>query len=369
MSKDPVALAQRLIQFPSITPIDAGVMDFLIELLTSHGFICEKLVFDDTTNLYARFGNEGPNLCFAGHTDVVPPGENWSMDPFSGIIKDGMLYGRGACDMKAAVSAFIAASIDFVSSNSFDGSISFLITGDEEGPATNGTKKILQYLKKKEEILSVCIVGEPTCPNQLGDMIKYGRRGSINFTLNVKGKQGHVAYPNLADNPIDKLILIMVKLKELKLDKGTKDFLPSNLEITNIEANNNATNIIPREAIARFNIRFNDLHTSDSLYKLIKEICGEHDLTYSCSAEAFIGSEESDMLAHLRAAITEITNIEPVLSTTGGTSDARFIKDHCPVVEFGLINKTAHHVDEHVAVQDIIKLKEIYFSFLKRYFK
>ena len=360
-----VALAQKLIQFPSITPIDAGIIDFLSTYITPHGFICQKLVFEDVTNLYARFGNSGKNFCFAGHTDVVPPGNNWSVDPFAGIIKNNMLYGRGASDMKAAIASFVIASVEFTKNYVFNGSISMLISGDEEGAADNGTPKVLQFLK---DTLDACVVGEPTCPNYLGEMIKYGRRGSINFTLTVQGKQGHVAYPDLADNPINHLINILTQLKALRLDEGTADFTASNLEITDISVGNTITNVIPREAKAKFNVRFNNLHQAESLYRQFKQVCGKHELIYSCGADAFVGNSNSLLVTKMKEAITHVTSIEPILSTTGGTSDARFIKDYCPVIEFGLVNQTAHHVDEHVAIEDIIKLKEIYYEFLKKYF-
>jgi succinyl-diaminopimelate desuccinylase len=368
MQFNPIDLARQLIQFPSVTPRDVGIIDFLCKYLTPYGFVCKKLVFSDVTNLYARFGNNGPNLCFAGHTDVVPVGGEWLTDPFSAVIKDGMLYGRGAADMKAAIAAFIIASLEFTHAYRFDGSISLLITGDEEGEAINGTVKVLEYLKQENEKLSACIVGEPTCSEAFGDIIKHGRRGSINFHLTVKGKQGHVAYPHLADNPIDKMLIILRNLKQLVLDRGNEDFTASNLEITNIKINNLATNVIPAQAEAFFNIRFNNLHNQESLYKLIKEICPDEQLTMSCGSDAFIGAKDPNLINCLNQAVFQVTGLNPSLSTTGGTSDARFIKNYCPVLEFGLLNKTAHHIDEHVAVEDIIKLKDVYLIFLKQYF-
>jgi succinyl-diaminopimelate desuccinylase len=370
MHKDPISLAQKLISFKSITPLDDGIIDFLINYLSPYGFDCKKLVFEEVTNLYARYGNAGPNFCFAGHTDVVPPGNNWSIDPFAGIIKDGMLYGRGASDMKAAIAAFIIASTEFIQNNSFNGSISFLITGDEEGKAENGTVKVLESLK--EQKIDACIIGEPTCPEHLGDMIKYGRRGSISFDLIIKGKQGHVAYPDLADNPIDYQLKILNEIKALVLDNGNEDFMPSNLEITDINVNNPIRNVIPAKAEAKFNIRFNNLHNSESLYKLINSICLKYSKNYELksylSGEAFVNSKDSGLITALQSAISQITGKNAKLSTTGGISDARFIKDYCPVIEFGLVNKTAHHVDEHVFAKDIVKLKEIYLMFLKKYF-
>lgn len=372
MYADPIVLTQKLISFKSITPIDDGIVDFLIEYLSPYGFDCKKLVFKDVTNLYARYGKDGPNFCFAGHTDVVPLGEGWSLDPFAGIIKDGMLFGRGASDMKAAVASFIIASIEFIQKHSFDGSISFLITGDEEAAAENGTIKMLQYLEQENQVIDACIVGEPTCPNKLGDMIKYGRRGSLSFDLTVKGKQGHVAYPNLADNPIDHMLKILSALKDLQLDKGNEDFIASNLEITDINVGNKAGNVIPGKAQATFNIRFNNIHNLESLHQLIDSICRkyakDYELNARLGADAFVNSKESDLVNYLQNAIIKVTGINASLSTTGGTSDARFIKNYCPVIEFGLVNKTAHHVDEHVEVDDIIKLKDIYLLFLKQYY-
>ena len=368
MQTDPIILSQKLINFPTVTPIDNGIIDFLISYLEPLGFKCEKLIFEDVTNLYARFGQAQPNFCFAGHTDVVPVGDNWTVEPFKSIIKNEMLYGRGASDMKAAIASFITAGAEFIQNNSFKGSISFLISGNEEGIPDNGTPKVLKYLKEKNEIIDACIVGEPTCAEEFGDIIKNGRRGSISFKLTVKGKQGHVAYPALADNPIDKLLLILSQLKQLNLDNGTENFDRSNLEITDIKVNNNADNVIPGQAEAKFNIRFNNLHTAESLKAIITKICAEHEIITNCSAESFIGAKQSDLIDKLSAAITKITRIKPVLSTTGGTSDARFIKDYCPVIEFGLINATAHQVDEHVAVNDITKLKAVYLQFLVDYF-
>lgn len=371
---DVIALATKLLNFKTITPNDDGIVDFLINYLEPYGFITEKLIFADVTNLYAKFGNnKGPNFCFAGHTDVVPPGNGWSSDPFTATIKDKKLYGRGASDMKSAVSAFIIATIEFIEKYKFEGSISFLMTGDEEAKAENGTIKMLNYLALNQEKFSACIVGEPTCTSHLGDIIKYGRRGSLNFDLTVYGKQGHVAYPKLAINPIDILVEIIKELKETKLDNGNEDFDPSNLEVTNIFVGNEARNVIPSKAEAKFNIRFNNIHTSKSLTELIESIIRKktinYDLTTEVGAEVFVNEKESELVTCLKNAIKDVLDIVPVLSTTGGTSDARFIKDYCPVIEFGLINKTAHHVDEHVSIEDIQNLKEIYFNFLKKFFK
>lgn len=366
-------LTKKLISFKTITPNDDGIVDFLIDYLQVHQFHCEKLIFADVTNLYAKYGNNnGPNFCFAGHTDVVPPGNNWTSDPFTAVIKDKMLYGRGASDMKAAVAAFITASIEFIEKYKFDGSISFLITGDEEAKAEHGTIKIMEHLALRKEKFSACIVGEPTCPNDLGDMIKYGRRGSLNFDLIIHGKQGHVAYPSLAKNPIDILVRILKELKETSLDNGNDDFDPSNLEITNIIVGNSIRNVIPGQAKAEFNIRFNNIHTVEALIELVEELvkknAEEYSLISKIGAEVFINKKESPLINHLEDSIYEVLGIKPVLSTTGGTSDARFIKNYCPVIEFGLVNKTAHHIDEHVNIDDIQNLKEIYLTFLKKYF-
>lgn len=372
MHADPIVLAQKLIRFKTITPIDDGIVDFLIDYLSPYGFYCKKLVFKDVTNFYARFGNAGPNFCFAGHTDIVPPGEGWSLDPFEGSIKDGMLFGRGASDMKAALAAFITSSIEFVQKYSFEGSISFLITGDEEARAENGTVKMLSYLEQEGQVIDACIVGEPTCVNNLGDIIKYGRRGSLSFNLTVKGKQGHVAYPDLADNPIDHILKILCALKDLELDKGNEDFMASNLEITDINVGNKIGNVIPGKAQATFNIRFNNIHSPESLYKLIDSICknysNDYELSVSLGAEVFVNSKGSQLVNYLQNSIAKVTGINASLSTSGGTSDARFIKNYCPVIEFGLVNKTAHQVDEHVSLKDIVELKEIYLLFLKQYF-
>lgn len=373
MDNQVIKLAQDLIKFPSVTPEDAGITDYLIDYLSKFGFECQKIIFNDVTNLYARYGRTEPNFCFAGHVDVVPAGEGWSINPFSGIIKDNYLYGRGAVDMKGSIAAFITASIEFIKKQKFQGSISFLITGDEEGKAENGTKKLLEHLAKQNEKIHACIVGEPTSNQIVGDTIKHGRRGSINFDLTVFGKQGHVAYPELAHNPIPDLTKILNELSSLKLDSGNKDFLPSNLEITDIEVGNQATNVIPNLAKARFNIRFNNLHNPQELYKRMNNICERYSNNYTLNqnvgAQCFINNQDSKIINTLKEAITEtISNAPPCLSTSGGTSDARFIKDYTQVIEFGLTNKLAHQIDEKVSLDDLISLKKIYYSFLNKYF-
>ncbi len=372
MEEEVIKLAKKLISFKTITPNDDGIIDFLINYLEPYGFICQKLVFEDVINLYARYGKQSPNFCFAGHTDVVPTGDGWSLNPFEPIIKNGYLYGRGASDMKAALAAQLISVIEFIQNNNFNGSISFLITGDEEAEAKNGTVKVLECLKQQKEAINGCIVGEPTSADQFGDIIKYGRRGSISFELAVHGKQGHVAYPHLAENPIYPLIKILSLLKEHILDYGNKDFIASNLEVTDIYIGNDASNVIPKKAKAKINIRFNNIHTALSLKKWVNNVCrgitSEYDLKITSIADAFVTRKDSTIVKKLKSAVSNVIDFNPQLSTTGGTSDARFIKDFCEVIEFGLLNKTAHHIDEHVLVEDIIKLKNIYKIFLQKYF-
>ncbi len=380
MNYSALELTKRLIQCRSVTPVDDGAIGVLEDFLNQAGFKCQRMEFDGdggdkTLNLYAKFGGVNtPNLCFAGHTDVVPAGDerDWSFPPFSANVSDGYLYGRGAEDMKTAIACFASAAALYIRENpNFKGSISFLITGDEEGNAINGTKKALQKITELGEKIDACIVGEPTNPNILGEMAKIGRRGSITFKLSVEGTQGHVAYPQFADNPLTKLVAILHELKNHVLDSGNQYFQPSNLEITSIDTGNGADNVIPARAIAKINIRFNDVHSSESLIKWVHEVCKKHSpnyqLDYRVTGESFITkpSRLSDILIN---AIKEVTGITPELSTTGGTSDARFIKDYCPVIEFGTTGRTAHKVDENVAVEDIEKLKAIYLSFIKSFF-
>jgi succinyl-diaminopimelate desuccinylase len=335
------------------------------------------MVFSDapgepTENLYARLGTAQPNLCFAGHVDVVPPGDKaaWSVDPFSATIKDGWLIGRGAEDMKGAIASFVAAVSAFAA-KPFTGSISLLITGDEEGPAVNGTRKMLRWLKSKGEVLDGCVVGEPTNPTKLGEMAKIGRRGSAYGVLTVKGKQGHAAYPELADNPVTRIVAMLHALKTAKLDEGTDFFPPSNLEITSVDVGNATGNVIPAQAEARFNIRFNDRHNVQTIEAWVRErlnsVGGNYDLRWRVSGEAFVRPPGA-LSAIVQAAAKEVTGLTPVLSTTGGTSDARFIKDICTVVEFGTTGLTAHAVDERVRVEDIVNLTAIYRKILERFF-
>ncbi|HRK96609.1 MAG TPA: succinyl-diaminopimelate desuccinylase, partial [Rhodospirillales bacterium] len=341
------------------------------------GFACHRLRFADggtapVENLYARIGGQGPNLCFAGHTDVVPPGAGWSVDPFAAEIRDGRLYGRGAADMKTAIACFVAAVAQHLRSGDAPrGSISLLITGDEEGPAVNGTRKVLSWLAERGERLDGCVVGEPTNPAGLGEMIKIGRRGSLNARLRVDGVQGHAAYPHLADNPIPRLLRMLAALEAAPLDAGTDWFQPSTLTFTSIDVGNAASNVIPAAAQAAFNVRFNDLHTAASLRAWIEGRCraagGRHLLEMECSGEAFL-CPPGPLATMVADAVREVTGQVPAFSTSGGTSDARFLKDACPVCEFGMVGESAHKVDENVAVADIEALTSIYAGVLARFF-
>jgi succinyl-diaminopimelate desuccinylase len=377
-------LAKELIKFPTVTPIDAGIMKFLEKKLKTLGFKTKILEFKEKNskpvkNLYARLGNKGPNFCYAGHLDVVPAGnlKDWTVNPFNPSIKKGFLIGRGANDMKSSVAAFVSAVSNFISKEKrFNGSISLLITGDEEGVAINGTKKVVEYLRKKKEKIDFCLVGEPTNPNKLGEMIKIGRRGSMTGKLTIIGIQGHVAYPDRANNPSTALVQILKELKEIKFDNGTKDFQPTNLEITKINIDNFADNVIPGSANAKFNIRFNNKHSSNSIKKKIDKIIkriskknkSKFNIDYSVSGEAFL-TKPNDTTYMIRDEIKKITKIKPKLSTTGGTSDARFIRKIAPCLEFGLVGKTMHKVDEAVSLSDLKKLTLIYSNILKNYFK
>ena len=377
-------LAKELIRFPSITPVDAGIMKFLEKKLKRLGFKTKTLEFKErgfkpVKNLYARFGNKSPNFCYAGHLDVVPPGniKDWTTNPFRPSIKRGHLIGRGANDMKSSIAAFVSAVSKFLSKNKkFDGSISLLITGDEEGDAVNGTKKVVEFLRKKREKINFCLVGEPTNPNVLGEMIKIGRRGSLTGKLIIFGLQGHVAYPSRANNPSTTIVNILKELKEIKFDKGTKDFQPTNLEVTKININNTADNVIPATAEATFNIRFNNKHSSNSLKKklnkIFREITKKHKskfkIEYRVSGEAFL-TKPNKTTFMIQNIIKKITKLKPKLSTTGGTSDLRFIRTICPGLEFGLVGKTMHKVDEAVSLKDLKNLTKIYENILKNYFK
>ena len=359
-------------------------MKFLEKKLKKLGFKTKILEFKEkgnapVKNLYARLGSKSPNFCYAGHLDVVPAGNlrDWTVNPFKPSIKKGHLIGRGANDMKSSIAAFVSAISVFVEKNrGFNGSISLLITGDEEGVAINGTKKVVDYLKKKREKIDFCLVGEPTNPNKLGEMIKIGRRGSMNGRLTITGVQGHVAYPHRANNPSTALVRILKELKDIRFDKGTKDFQPTNLEITKININNTADNVIPGLAYASFNIRFNNMHTSNSIKKkinkILKKVCNKtkskYKIDYSVSGEAFLTKPNSTTFM-IQNVIKKVTKIKPKLSTTGGTSDARFIRKIAPCLEFGLVGKTMHKVDEAVSLTDLKKLSLIYSKVLENYFK
>ena len=377
-------LSKDLIKFPSVTPKDAGAINFLSKKLKKLGFKCKILEFKDKKskpikNLYARIGINRPNLCYAGHTDVVPPGnlKDWTINPFKPAVKKNYLIGRGANDMKSSIACFISATSKFLNKNKkFNGSISFLITGDEEGYAINGTKKVVDYLIKKKEKIDFCIVGEPTNPNKLGEMIKIGRRGSLSGNIEIFGTQGHIAYPHLSNNPINTLVSICKKLKEKKLDGGSKNFQPSNLEFTSINVDNKAHNVIPARARAQFNVRYNNLHTANSLKKkilsLVKKITSKKNckfkINFMTNGESFL-TKPNKTIFLMKKIIKKNTRISPKLSTSGGTSDARFIRKIAPCLEFGLVNKTMHRVDECVSLTDLKKLTKIYKDILVEYFK
>jgi succinyl-diaminopimelate desuccinylase len=380
---DPVSLAQALIRCPSVTPEDAGALGVLEAALKPLGFACHRLRFESDgsppiENLYARLGKARPNFCFAGHTDVVPAGDAalWRHNPFAAHIAGSMLYGRGAADMKSAIAAFVAAVARHVAQHGAPkGSISLLITGDEEGVAVNGTVKVLDWLKQNGESLDHCLVGEPTAAARPGDVIKIGRRGSMNLRMTVKGVQGHAAYPGAALNPIPIMAELITRLSAWTLDKGSEHFEPSTLAFTTVDVGNPAVNVTPGAARAGFNIRFNDLHTPDSLMKTIEGIAaavrhekgGEIELVRSVSGVSFI-TKPGEYTALLSKAIARVTGAPAEFSTTGGTSDARFIKDHCPVAELGLPGGTMHRVDECASVEDIETLTRIYESVLELYF-
>jgi succinyl-diaminopimelate desuccinylase len=383
MSADPVALARDLLRCPSVTPAEGGALSYLDKVLSGAGFTVHRIVSSepgaaDVENLYARIGTEAPHLVLAGHTDVVPPGNeaSWRHGPFAGEIVDGALFGRGAVDMKGAIACKLAAVLDHLAAGGGrpKGSISFLITGDEEGIAVNGTVKLLQWAAARGERFDHCVLGEPTNPNALGDMVKIGRRGSLNGTLIVTGTQGHVAYPALADNPVRRIVAIMAAVTADPLDAGSAHFDPSNLEFTSVDVGNRTVNVIPAEARARFNIRFNDRHTHASLKALVEARAaavakdGHFRIEWEPSnADVFL-TKPGPFVELVSRAIAETTGRQPALSTSGGTSDARFIKDYCPVVEFGLVNATMHKIDESVATADLVTLTAVYRRILDRYF-
>jgi len=372
-------LAKELIRRPSVTPIDAGAINILTKNLRSLGFKCQMMNFKNIKNLYAKLGKSSPNFCFAGHTDVVPVGDlkSWSVNPFSGTVKNNKLIGRGASDMKGSIACFVAALSQFKKRKpKFKGSISLSITGDEEAIAINGTKKVVEKLKKRKEKINFCLIGEPTNLTKLGQMMKIGRRGIITGYLTVYGTQGHVAYPHQANNPTPVITKILNQIKNMKLDRGTKNFQPSNLEVVNINIENTADNVIPAEATATFNIRFNNKHSSSSLKKKLNKVFSNvfkrsrysFKISYMVSGETFLTTPNKTTYM-IQKIIKKITKIKPKLSTAGGTSDARFIRKISPCVEFGLVGKTAHKIDEMVSVADMKKLKKIYLNILLHYFK
>jgi len=380
-----VQLAQSLIRCESITPEDAGALDVLIQTLKPARFAFWRLNFKEegtppVDNLYARIGDGPPHLCFAGHVDVVPPGDAklWSHPPFAAEIEGDLLYGRGAADMKGAIACFTAAALDYVKGRGreIDGSISLLITGDEEGPAINGTRKVLAWMKEQGERPDHCLVGEPTNTKRIGEAIKIGRRGSLNGWLKVTGVQGHVAYPHLANNPVKGLVKILARFYDAPLDYGSAHFSPSNLEVTTIDVGNPTVNMIPAFAEARFNVRFNDRHSTDALKAQLRQqailALSGTDLSFSLEfdppSDCFL-TEPGPLDALLSEAVSEITGLTPSLSTDGGTSDARFIKEYCPVIEFGLTTATIHKADEHVAIADLEQLTAVYRRFIALYFE
>ena len=383
-----LSLAQALIRCPSVTPKEGGALTLLQSILEPAGFACHRMTFTeagtpDVENLYARFGDassNGPTLCFAGHTDVVPPGDEsaWTHPPFAAEVADGMLWGRGAIDMKGAIACFTVAALDFIASRGgrLPGSISLLITGDEEGPSINGTVKVLDWMKARGERIDGCIVGEPSSEDALGDAMKIGRRGSLNGELVIAGKQGHAAYPRSADNPVPKLARMIDRLCSTPLDSGTAHFEPSSLQVTVISVNNLATNVIPSEARAKLNIRYNDLWTRPKVEAHVRGICeavaaemaARFTLAFSGTGDVF-RTEPGPLVDTMAAAVTAVTGRKPKLSTGGGTSDARFIHFHGPVIEFGLLNHTIHQVDERCPLADLDQLTDVYRRFLESYFK
>jgi succinyl-diaminopimelate desuccinylase len=364
LSHDPTTLARDLIRCASVTPADAGAQNVLAASLQALGFAVTRLRFGNTPNLFARIGTTAPHFCFAGHTDVVPAGDGaWSADPFAGELRDGVLYGRGACDMKGAIAAFVAACAGHLARGAPAGSISLLITGDEEGPATDGTAKVLEWMQANGQIPDFCLVGEPTSQARLGDIVKIGRRGSLNATVTVHGIQGHSAYPQRADNPVHRLVAALAALTAAPLDAGSDWFEPSSLQITSVDVGNPASNVIPAAARAKLNIRFNDRHDSASLTAWLRAVIAAHaerfDLDIQVSGESFL-TTPGPLVERLRAAIAAVAGVQPRLDTGGGTSDARFIARVCPVAEFGLVGSTMHQVDERVPVEELRALARIY---------
>lgn len=376
---DPVALSAELIRCPSVTPAEGGALSLLERLLAGAAFECHRVDRNGTPNLFARWGRRGANRTFGfnGHTDVVPVGDAaaWRHDPFSGAVIDGVLWGRGATDMKTGVAAFAAAAVDFVRHTPPDGAIVLTITGDEEGPGLDGTTAILDWMRTSGEAMSVCLVGEPTCPERMGEMIKIGRRGSMNCEFVAKGVQGHSAYPHRARNPLHAMVRLLDRLVSHELDRGTEHFDASTLAITRFDTGNTATNVIPASTRATVNIRFNDAHSGASLSGWLRAEAAkagtESGVSFDClieiSGESFL-TPPGDFVSLVARSVQAETGVTPVLSTSGGTSDARFVKDHCPVVEFGLVGKTMHQVDERIEVEQIHQLKAVYARILRDYF-
>jgi succinyl-diaminopimelate desuccinylase len=380
---DSVPLLQDLIRCRSVTPAEGGALTYLENLLSTHGFVCQRLIFreegtPDVENLFARIGSSAPHLCFAGHTDVVPEGilDGWTHSPFAGEINNGFIFGRGACDMKGSVAAFAAAAIDFVKgAGKFRGSLSFLITGDEEGPAINGTVKVLKWMAENGHIPNHCIVGEPSCVDRLGDTIKIGRRGSLSFAVTVEGRQGHAAYPHKADNPIPKLARLIDRIAVARLDEGNDHFDPSSLAVTTFDVGNPAGNVIPSRAMAKFNIRFSPEHSFASLKGWVDgeisavkdEMGGTWSVSATEGAEAFI-TEPGAFVGLVQDAVERETGVLPKLSTSGGTSDARFVKDYCPVLEFGPTNATIHQTDERIGIDELRATQAVYSRIIADYF-
>lgn len=373
---DPIPLAQALMRCASVTPIEAGAMDVAEQALAKLGFRTRRMKFGAVDNLYARLGDTQPNFCFAGHLDVVPPGEGWTSDPFAAEIRGGNLYGRGATDMKTAIAAMIAATENYLNKNGAPkGSISFLLTCDEEGPAVDGTKAVLEALTMEGEKINHCLVGEPTSEERVGDVIKNGRRGSLNVVITMEGKQGHVAYPQRAVNPVTALVEALAAIKARRLDEGAPGFDPSNLEVTSIDVGNAAHNVIPQRASAKLNIRFNTNHTGDALFAWIKQTADAAAARLGANAACAIASQSvpfytdpGPFTSMLVESVRESFGITPALTTTGGTSDARYIRNYAQVAELGLRNATAHMVDEHCAVEDVRTLARCYEAVLRRYF-
>lgn len=383
MSIDPIEIAQALICCRSVTPDEGGALTYIESVLRPAGYAVHRMTFSEpgtpnVENLYARIGTSGPNLCFAGHTDVVPPGDvrAWTHDPFSADVQDDVMYGRGAVDMKGAIACFMAAALRVKAAGDLRGSISFLITGDEEGPSINGTAKVLDWLVQQGETLDACVVGEPSNPQALGDEIKIGRRGSLNAELTVSGKQGHAAYPQLAENPVPKLARIIDRLSSQLLDQGTPEFEPSSLQVTVVSVPNTATNVIPAEASAKFNIRYNDLWRRPQLEEWVRLQCeaaaggvsARWSVSFSGTGDVFI-TEPGALVETMLEAVHKVTGRTPALTTGGGTSDARFIQAHCPVIEFGLVNATIHQVDERTSLTDLQQLTAIYEEFIANFFQ